>query len=222
MLGSVVGYDVATRKFIALTFDDGPNPRYTVPILDVLDEHNAKATFFLLGQNVDLFPEAASEIVRRGHAVGSHTYNHTRLVRLNRDAVAREIRDGQESIYRATGVRPCLFRPPHGALDLTSFVTVRLMGFRPVLWSVSSQDWLGGTADEIAQHILDGTSPGSIILLHDGYRDLADAQASDRSRTVATVHMLLKMLMAEDYQFMTIPQMSRFPERRVYFVRAPQ
>jgi len=205
-----------------LTFDDGPNLPYTAPILDALDEYDVKATFFLLGRNVDLFPKVTSEIVRRGHAVGSHTYNHTRLIGLSRTAVAQEIRDGQESVYRATGMRPRLFRPPHGSLDLASFVTVRLMGFRPVLWSVSGQDWLSGTAGEIVKRVLDETSPGSVIVLHDGYRDVMDAQASDRSRTVAAVRMLLRALTAEGYQFLTIPQMSEFPERRVYFVHAPR
>lgn len=220
MLGAVVGYDVADHKVIALTFDDGPNPPYTLPILDALDEHNVKATFFLLGQNVDLFPKVALEITKRGHAVGSHTYNHTRLVGLSRAAVTQEIRAGQESVRRATGKRPRLFRPPHGALDLTSFVVVRLMGFRPVLWSVSGQDWLSITADEVAQRVSDAVQPGSILLLHDGYQDVTDSQACDRSRTVAAVRILLKALAAGGYQFATVPEMSSFPERRVYFVHA--
>ena len=220
MLGAVVGYDVGADRVVALTFDDGPNPPYTLPILDALDEYNARATFFLLGRNAALFPEVALEIVRRGHVVGSHTYNHTRLTDLGRANVAQEIRSGKESVRRATGKNPRFFRPPHGVLDLDSFVMARLIGFRPVLWTASGQDWLSITGDEVAKRVLNETSPGSIILLHDGYQDVTDAEASDRSRTVTAVRTLLEALATEGYQFMTLSEMSRFPERRVYFVHA--
>lgn len=222
LLGVVVGYDVAPRKLIALTFDDGPNPSYTVPILDLLDVYDVKATFFLLGRNADLFPGVAAEIVERGHAVGSHTYNHTRLQGLGLPAVAREVRNGQGVIYRAAGIRPALFRPPHGALDLTSFVTVRLMGLRPVLWSVSGQDWMGDIGDGIAQRITAEASPGAIILLHDGSRDVTDAQAGDRSQTVVAVRVVVEALLAAGYGFRTIPQMAEFGARQVHYAYAPR
>jgi peptidoglycan/xylan/chitin deacetylase (PgdA/CDA1 family) len=206
LLGAVIGYDVTPRKIVALTFDDGPDPPHTIPVLDALDEHRARATFFLSGRNVDLFPEVAFEIVRRGHAVGSHTYNHPSLVGLNIAAVMKEIREGQKSINRVTGKKPYLFRPPYGDFDLTSLVTTRLMGLLPVLWTTSGEDWQSISSDDIVKRILVKVQPGSIILLHD-----------KSSRTVETIHELLKALSAEGYQFVTLPEMNRFPERYVYY-----
>lgn len=205
--GVVVGYDSSDRLAV-LTFDDGPS-RSTCSLLDVLDEYEVRATFFMQGKSVERFPELAAEVAKRGHVIGNHAYQHVRLVGLSFGDVIRQVGQGSESILTATGVRSHLFRPPYGQFDIVSYIAVRLMGYRPVLWSVAGVDWREAEAGEIVDRVLAGIRPGGIILLHDGAPCSANGKISDRERTVRATRVLLETLLFQGYRFTTIPDMIR-------------
>ena len=156
----------AHSNYIALTFDDGPSVPYTGQILDLLGERNVKATFFVCGQNVELYPELARRIVAEGHSIGNHTYSHPFLYLLGPRAMSEEIDRTQSIIEEATGVRPKLFRPPYGIrwFGLSRILVER--GLTLVQWSVTGYDWKN-RREEIVAAALKGLQPGAIMLFHD-------------------------------------------------------
>jgi len=155
---------------IALTFDDGPNPAYTPKILDQLDVHSAKATFFLIGCEVERHRNLVREVVRRGHAVGNHTYSHANLAAVSPRVLREEIDRGRAVIEEATGIPVRLLRPPAGNMSLRGLTYAAQKGLTVVLWSVDSRDWAREGPETILQ-TLNGASvrSGDILLLHDDY-----------------------------------------------------
>ncbi len=177
-------YDYGRR--IALTFDDGPDPEVTPAILDVLGEHNLRATFFVVGQRVAQNPEILRRIVQEGHTLGNHTYSHANLADLNARQMRDEMRSTQEAVDRALGYHypMTLMRPPYGAPYLSDRYKLPL--FRsvmrqqrayPVMWTVDSRDWeLDGQAGSVAANVRVSTSKkGGVILLHDTHQSTAEA-----------------------------------------------
>jgi peptidoglycan/xylan/chitin deacetylase (PgdA/CDA1 family) len=159
----------ARRGEVALTFDDGPDPDVTPRVLDLLDRHRARATFFCIGERVRACPEIAAEILRRGHRVENHTQTHPHLFACYpAPALRREILDAQESIAAANGRVPRLFRAPAGLrnplLDRILFNT----GLRLVSWTRRGFDALERDPRRIARRLLAGLTPGDVLLLHDG------------------------------------------------------
>lgn len=152
---------------MALTFDDGPNPRWTPVVLDVLDEYAVKATFFVNGFRVEAYPELAAEIVRRGHSLQNHTYGHNRLPPLSDAGILRDIVRGEDSIREAAGVECTCLRPPWG---LTSGRVRRIAGAAGesiVLWTIDSQDWNYQSAARTIEIVLAEVQAGDVILMHD-------------------------------------------------------
>ena len=206
-----------TRKIVALTFDDGPNPDYTPLILEILAHYQIKATFFLLGRNVAAYSETAREVARAGHAIGNHTFTHPCLADCSPVGVARELFQCQRTIQEMIGVVPEVMRPPFGIQDPKSFLTARVMGYAAVHWSASGNDWRGDSAPVVAERILADIQPGGIILLHDGWEpppyqtewqpeyDLFQ----DRSPTIEALPMIIEPLQSQGYQFLTLPEMIR-------------
>jgi peptidoglycan/xylan/chitin deacetylase (PgdA/CDA1 family) len=161
--------NAAGRGEVALTFDDGPDPDVTPRVLDLLDRHGARATFFCIGQRVREFREIAFEIVRRGHRVENHTQTHPHLFACYpAPALLREIAEAQESIVHASGLPPRLFRAPAGLrnpfLDWVLFRT----GLRLVSWTRRGFDALEKDPRRIGRRLMAGLTPGDILLLHDG------------------------------------------------------
>jgi peptidoglycan/xylan/chitin deacetylase (PgdA/CDA1 family) len=227
-LATVVGSSTA-QKVVALTFDDGPNPDYTPHILDVLEKHGAKATFFVLGQNAHSHPELVQEIIRRGHVVGNHTFSHPRLSELHPLAVAQELYRCNRVIREAAGVSPVLMRPPQGAQRLSSYGITRLMGYKTVHWSASGDDWQGDSAEVVAGRILRKIKPGGIILLHDGMQPMNGKlgwqsgereKIYDRRPTIEALEIILKQLGGEGYRFVTVTELMGMKPliKKVWFV----
>jgi peptidoglycan/xylan/chitin deacetylase (PgdA/CDA1 family) len=135
-----------TRKIVALTFDDGPHPEYTLPILGILAKYQIKATFFLLGRNVAAYPETAHQIAQAGHAIGNRTFTHPCLADCSPVEVARELLQCQRTIREVIGVAPKVMRPPFGTQGPASYLTARMMGYAIVNWSASGEDWQGDPA----------------------------------------------------------------------------
>jgi len=199
--------DIHAKK-IALTFDDGPNEPYTSQVLSILRDHHVRATFFLLGKNVETFPDAARKIVQDGHAIGNHSYSHKDLVLGTNGVVRREITKGEQAIEAATGERPTLFRPPYGDKDFLTVEQTRKLGYVIVEWSVTAEDWRKPGVDHIAKNILAHVRNGSIILMHDGDKT---RHGSDRSQTVEALPAILSELQRQGYEFVTIPELLNLP-----------
>lgn len=204
-------------KIVALTFDDGPNPTYTPQILTVLREHRVSATFFLLGRNVDAYPDHARQIATESHAIGNHSYSHRRFPSLSRKELIREIFACDEAIFRATGQRPRIARPPFGHQTPAQRILLRRLGYQTIFWSASGEDWKGDPADDIASRVIANAVPGGIILLHDGWEPPIDDSISaseydrfrDRTPTVQALPMILKELTLQGYRFVTLPELLR-------------
>lgn len=153
---------------IALTFDDGPDPEWTAPLLDLLSAQGTLATFFLVGQAVERHPDLVRRIVQAGHAVGGHSYDHTVITGRSRAALATDLARCRRAISDACGVDTVLFRPPKGRVDWRSIRAVCAEGYRLVHWSRTYSDYRrDGTAALLARIQAGGTSPGDILLFHD-------------------------------------------------------
>lgn len=198
----------ASERAVALTFDDGPQPPYTEEILGVLADRGVPATFFLLGRNVAAYPQIAGEIAAAGHDVGAHTYSHPVDIRWGPRRFEREIVRPHRLIARATGRVPRLFRPPQGQYNPWLFASLRItMGYTVVLWSVAAKDWRGDSAAEIADRVVAGAGPGTIVCLHDGVGDAAEGVTADRSPTVAALPRIIDGLAGAGYRFVTVTEM---------------
>ncbi len=194
----------AGSRLLALTYDDGPNDPYTWRLMEVLDRHQVKATFFLVGRFVQQKPEIARALVAAGHAIGSHTWDHPNLIFRSREQVRGELEQTQRAILEATGVNVRLFRPPFGGRRPATLRAVRAFGLEPILWNVTCYDWKAKSADEIVGHAERQIRGGNVILLHDGRHR---AMGTDRSRSIEASDRILTRYRGEGYQFVTIPQM---------------
>jgi peptidoglycan-N-acetylglucosamine deacetylase len=154
---------------VALTFDDGPHPEGTAAVLSVLAGHDAKATFFLVGEQVRRFPSLAREIVDAGHSVGLHGETHRCELRLTPGMLAEDRARGLESIHAATGVLPLIHRPPYGAASGPGIAHARSRQMETVLWSRWGRDWRrAATADTVLRDVTrSGPLDREIVLLHD-------------------------------------------------------
>ena len=173
---------------IALTFDDGPNPAITPELLDLLDRHHAKASFFLIGRHVRAFPELAKEIAKCGHAIGNHTETHAALTFLSSRRIAKEIDLCDEAIFEATGQKSKWMRPPYGYRSpLLDGIIRQSAERRVVMWSAMAWDWKPQSPARVIKH-LRGVRGGDIVLLHDGDHRLLNG---DRHHTLKALEYWL-------------------------------
>lgn len=180
---------------IAFTFDDGPDPVFTPQILDVLREHNAKATFFVVGQCAERHPDLVGQLVRDGHQIASHTYSHAHTFHFWRaKRMTEDIRKGIDAIERIVGSRPRLFRPPQGLRVPTLRDALAGLAATPtcVTWTVRGLDTVTRSAASITKRVERKLAPGAIIALHDGtgFGGLGDR--------IGTVEALRKLLVAAE------------------------
>jgi peptidoglycan/xylan/chitin deacetylase (PgdA/CDA1 family) len=178
----------------ALTFDDGPHPRGTPAVLEVLAQAGVRATFFLVGEQVVRSPALASELVAAGHGVGLHCHRHRNLLRLAPRQVREDLARAQAVIEEATGCSPALYRPPYGVPNAAALALAHRRGWRTLLWSHWGRDWeASATPDSIAALVTRGATEGSVLLLHDA--DDYSAPGSWR-RTAAALPRVLDTLAA--------------------------
>lgn len=183
----------AETKKIALTFDDGPHPRYTEELLDGLAEREVKATFFLLGQNIEGREEIIERMAREGHLIGNHTYYHVDITRLSQREACREILDTSEKITAITGQPVEYIRPPFGNWDKELECEVMML---PIFWSVDTLDWTTKNEDQIVQKVVTKIEENDIILMHDSY-----------DSTVKAALRIVDLLQAEGYEFVTADEL---------------
>ncbi len=184
---------------IALTFDDGPHPRYTPIILDILEEYGVKATFFMIGENVRYYTPAAEAVIRAGHEVGNHTDSHHSLRPLDDTAMRREIEACEDAISSVAEYRPKFIRPPEGEMSDNMKELMADMDYRIILWDVDTKDWAHTPPAAIAQNVLDDIQAGDIILMHDFI--------GERSPTPEALRLLIPALMERGYRFVTVGEL---------------
>jgi peptidoglycan/xylan/chitin deacetylase (PgdA/CDA1 family) len=200
--GPSLGRISSDRKVVALTFDDGPNPDATPLILDTLAEKGVRATFFVLGSHAERWPELVRRISAEGHQLGNHGYFHRKLQFKSPFYVRRDIRLGIRAIKRAGAPAPRYFRAPHGFRSPWTTPIASHYGERTVGWSLGVWDSDRPGVDEIVRRTLEGVSPGSIVLLHDGDGYNPDG---DRMQTAAALPHIIDQLKEQGYEFATLP-----------------
>lgn len=192
---------------VALTFDDGPDPRFTEDVLNVLSEYNVPATFFVLGSRAVAYPELVQRMMNEGHIVANHTYFHPNLVEEGDiPTLEREVRRTEDAINEILGYRPSLFRPPYGFLYEELVEKLAELQYRVIGWSVDSLDWQEDPPEVIAENVLSNVQPGAIILLHDG----ADWDG-DRTNTIAALRQIIPALQEQGFEFVTVPELVNIP-----------
>lgn len=163
----IISRSISGSKAVALTFDDGPSPLSTPVILDLLKEYDFKATFFVIGEKAEKYPELIETILAGGHSIGNHSWQHDSLLMLRtKKRVGQDIRKTQE-ILKKHGVRPLLFRPPAGATNPRLQPVLRAEGLRTVTFSCRPFDHGNRKITNLAERIISKLKPGDIILLHD-------------------------------------------------------
>lgn len=187
-----------SQKKIALTFDDGPHPKYTREILDILDEYGIKATFFVIGVNADNYPDTLEETVRRGHEIGNHTYTHPHVSYLNTSNLKNELEKCESAIFEHTDYHTKLFRPPEGMIDAAVKNVTCEMDYKVILWNIDTRDWAHTPSEDIAKNVLNNVKSGDIILMHDYIFN---------SPTPKALRMFLPKLIEEGYKFVVISEL---------------
>jgi peptidoglycan/xylan/chitin deacetylase (PgdA/CDA1 family) len=185
----------AARKTVYLTFDDGPDSRWTPRYLDVLKKNGAKGTFFTTGRNAKAYPKIVARIDREGHLLANHTWNHPNLTRLSKTQVKSQLTRTQSALGR---YRSDCMRPPYGATNSSVRRWTAEVGLRTVLWDVDSRDWENSqNATRIHNRVLKNVRNGSVVLMHDG----GDSQAD----SLAALKRLLPELKSRGYTFKVLP-----------------
>jgi peptidoglycan/xylan/chitin deacetylase (PgdA/CDA1 family) len=186
-----------TRK-IALTFDDGPHPTQTKRILDILDRYEVHATFFMIGVNVENYPDAAKEVLARGHEIGNHTYSHSHLRGMTAESLSEELGRCEAVLDRVLSYHSCLFRPPEGFLSGAVSACAEQGDYSLVLWSVDTKDWETKQVGSILEKVLKQIKPGDIVLMHDYVA---------KSKTPEALEILLPKLLALGYEPVTVGEL---------------
>jgi peptidoglycan-N-acetylglucosamine deacetylase len=199
VFGPVIWRGPGSRRALALTFDDGPSES-TPQLLETLARHNARATFFMLGANVERLPEVAREVARAGHEIGNHGYAHPLYAMRSPRFIAEDMARGQAAIEQACGVTPKLFRPPFGARWFGCRRAQRELGLVSVTWTAIGYDWklaAGPVVERISQAVVNG----AILCLHDG-RELR--AKPDVSATLEAVACMVPALVGQGYELETV------------------
>ncbi|MDO4373866.1 MAG: polysaccharide deacetylase family protein [Clostridia bacterium] len=193
---------------IALTFDDGPYPKVTGHILDVLEKNGVCATFFVLGSRIEGHEDMLTRMDELGCEIGNHSFSHADLTRLSKANCQRELSDTDAEIRRVTGHEASVVRPPYGYYNKT----VMSAAGRPlILWTVDTNDWRGKAPGEIADYVIQQAKEGSVILMHDQQTQTADA-----------MEMIIPTLIEEGFRFVTVSELIRLTGGQCKGVKLPE
>ena len=184
------------QKMVSLTFDAAWGNEDTQTLIDILGKYNVKATFFVVGEWVDKYPESVKALHDAGHMVMNHSDNHAHFNSLTSDQIVANINACSDKIEAVTGVRPTLFRPPYGEYDDHVIAAVRSMGMEPIQWDVDSLDWKEISASEIYSRVTEKVSPGSIVLFHNAALHTPEA-----------LEDIIKFLISEGYEIVPVTEL---------------
>lgn len=199
--GEIVPRITTEEKVIALTFDDGPTPEFTDEILRILNDEGVKATFFLIGGEIERNPNEAKKIIEAGHEVGNHSFSHMRMVFVTPNFVRSEVDRTDELIKQAGYDKPTHFRPPYGKKLLVLPYYLSQANKTTITWDIEpeSSPEVARSSDAIRSHVVDAAKPGSIVLLHVMY---------DRRRTsMNAVKPIVADLKGKGYRFVTVSEL---------------
>lgn len=193
-------------KVVAITFDDGPSPVWTPQILDELRKANIKATFFMLGMHVEKYPEIARRVAEEGHEIGNHTYDHHGLIYYTDEELETEVNRAEKAIKDATGIETVYFRPPKAWITESEKKKLKEMGYKVVLWSLNSKDWVTFDDKYMVKCLVKNIRPGDIILFHDS-GGVFKTEGGNRKETVTAIPRLAAKLREMGYKFVTISEL---------------
>lgn len=189
---------------LALTFDDGPDHKYTPQILDTLKKYKIKATFFVVGTQIQKNPAVFQRIIREGHEIGNHSYQHLKVSELSTAAIRFQLQKNNEIIRRSGGPKETnIFRPPYSAIDPASITTIGKQRYQIVLWTIDSLDWRALKKPQVEKNILPAIENGSIILQHCA----ADSKKEDLSGSVNCLPDIIRTAHQKGFRFVTISQL---------------
>ena len=200
---SVISSGTVHDKWIALTFDDGPYPPYTDRLLDVLKAKRVHATFFLVAEQAQQYPELVRRMKAEGHTVGLHAFRHRDFLKLTDAEKQNDIEQGKKALQAILGKEPVYWRPPHGFRDFSVMEVAAAQKLTVVNWSVIPRDWTGIDSQEIFRRVMDKAEDGTIVLLHDG--DSPGYKAS-RQATVDAVAPLIDSLREKGYHLVSLEE----------------
>jgi peptidoglycan/xylan/chitin deacetylase (PgdA/CDA1 family) len=196
----------ASKREAALTFDDAPDANFTPKVLDALKKAGVKATFFVVGNRVEAHPDIVKRIVKEGHVLGNHSYNHANLPKLTDNQFREQITKTDRLISKYTGNTPHLVRPPYGNINEDQIRWLRSGHKKIVYWDVDSLDWKGLSAEQVATNVLAHVHPGSIILQHS-----AGGTGEDLIGTVNALPKIINKLRGDGVKLVTIPELLGIP-----------
>ena len=205
-LSAPVVFAQAPEKKIALTFDDGPYGEPTTEVLDILKKENVHATFFLIGKNVEKYPEIVRAIIENGNVIGNHTYDHPKnLVSFSDLDFKNELSKTESVIFSAARIQPVFFRAPYGRTSAAMQKEIKQEGYTLVCWNIDPIDWnySKSPAELIVKRVLEQAKPNSIILMHDG-RD--QHIGYPRDNLVKALPVIIDSLRKEGYDFVTVDE----------------
>jgi peptidoglycan-N-acetylglucosamine deacetylase len=196
------------KKQVALTFDDGPNGKYTLEILEILKTHDVKAAFFFPAKNIKRQPGIAIAVREQGHIIGNHTYDHPHLNLLSEEQILMQIEKTEKVFEEALNLKPKFFRPPYGEYNKAVEKMIREKGYKLVLWDMAcySMDWLNRSPEIIYEISTAKVKDGSIILLHDGRNIKEDVP---RHNTVEALRLIIPGLRQKGFDIVGIDKICR-------------
>lgn len=199
--GDIVWEVPTHEKFIAFTFDDGPDDRQTLEILDILDQNQAKATFFVVGDRVKRFPEIVQLELAKGHEIGNHSFHHPSFHNITTSSIMSELSQTQQAVIEATGQRPVLFRPPGGHYNEKIVEATKNNGLQMILWSwhQDTLDWTSPGVYKIVRKVVNNARNGDIILMHD--------YVHNSKQTAQALKIILPELKSRGYSFVTVSEL---------------
>ena len=196
------------EKVIAITFDDGPHPKETNQILDILKEYDVKATFFVAGKHVEWYPDAVRRAVKEGHEIGNHTFSHPDIKAISKTQLEKELLKAENIIYDKTGQKTKLFRPPYGSYNKNIVELSKKHNYKIVLWStLDAKDWSTTSSNKIASVILDKVTNGDILVLHD-YGTIHP------NPTVQALRIFIPEMKQRGYKFVTVSELINYKENK--------
>ena len=191
--------NINDKKKIAITFDDGPHPKNTEKILDVLDKYNVKSTFFIVGVNIKNYPSALTKIIEKGHEIGNHTYTHSILKSMTAEQITKELTDTEDALNGLYDYSLNLIRPPCGLYDNKLLGIAEDKGYKIVLWTIDTKDWAHTSVNDMVRDVIKNVKSGDIILFHD--------YISGKNNTPEALNIILPKLQEMGFNLVTVSEL---------------
>lgn len=191
------------NKTITLTFDDGPDLKYTPKILNILKRHNVKATFFVVGNQIEKYPIVFKRMIRDGHDIANHSYWHLKTTELSTNQLITQIKLNTDLMKKYGAPEKLIFRPPYGALDPISIQTIGKQGYKIVLWTIDSRDWRSLNKSQVLANVTSKLKNGYIILQHCA----AESKKEDLTGSIQALPEIIKAARKKGFSIVTVSQL---------------